>query len=125
MNVKVVPINFTEDLENLNIEAKSTQYVGIEKMSITYIQPADTCSSRDEDQTLTIKTQCACCADIEEALKGEVFYYDISMPDGGHWSVEDGKELADLVEDFKKRVHIGMEHLKELKKKESEKQVPD
>jgi len=125
MNVKVVPINFTDDLENLNIEAKSTQYVGIEKMSITYIQPADTCSSSDEVQTLTIKTQCACSAGIEEALKGGTFYYDISIPDGGHWSVEDGEELAGLVEDFKKRVHIGMEHLKELKKKESEKQVSD
>lgn len=29
MNVKVVPINFTDDLEDLNIGAKSTRYVGI------------------------------------------------------------------------------------------------
>lgn len=37
MNVKVVPINFTDDLENLNIESRSTRYVGIEEVSVTYI----------------------------------------------------------------------------------------
>lgn len=45
--MKIVPYNYLDDLEK-------EEAVGIESMSITYIQPADTCSDRDDVQTLKI-----------------------------------------------------------------------
>lgn len=47
MKTKVTPVNYTEDIEKISKEEK-VNAVGIEKMSITYTQPADTCSDSDE-----------------------------------------------------------------------------
>ena len=104
MKTKVTPVNYTEDLERMMQEEKC-DVVGIESMSITYTQPADTCSSSDEIQTLTITTQCGDSCGIEEAEKQEGFYFDITIPEGQHWSVEDGDSLKALIEDFKKRLY--------------------
>ena len=103
MKTKVTPVNYTEDLEKISRE-ENVLAVGIEKMSITYIQPADTCSDSDEIQNITITTQCGDCCGIEEAEKKEGCYFNISIPEG-HWSVDNGDSLKALIEDFKKRLY--------------------
>lgn len=100
MDIKVFPYNFIESLEKLSTE--NTCGVGIDSMSITYIQPADTCSDPDEVQEITISTQCGEAADADN----DSFYYNISIPEGQHWSVSDGDELKQLIEDFSKRLHM-------------------
>ena len=99
MKVKVYPINYTEDLEKLCSNEQSA--VGIEQMSITYIQPADTCSNPDELQHLTITTQVSDA--VSEGEEG--FYFDVTIPHGEHWSVESGEELSGLIEDFKRIIY--------------------
>ena len=104
MKTKVLPVNYIDDLEKIISDGEHNDAVGIEKMSITYIRPADTCSSSDEIQTITITTQCAEACGIEEAEKQEGFYFDITIPEG-HWSVDDGDSLKALIDDFKKRLY--------------------
>ena len=97
--MKIVPYNYLDDLER-------EEAVGIESMSITYIQPADTCSDRDEEQVLKIELQSGVSYDKEMFEQGkEGFYFDISLPEGGHWSVDSGEQLAALIDDFKERVY--------------------
>lgn len=98
MNTKIVPINYIPDI-------KEGLEIGIEQMSITYIQPADTCSDRDEVQCITITSQCAESVGKEEAEKQEGFYFNVSIPDGCHWSVDDGDSLKALIGDFKRRLY--------------------
>ena len=105
MKTKILPVNYTDDLEKILNDGEYNNVVGIEQMSITYIQPADTCSSSDEVQTLTITTQCGDCCGIEDAEKEEGFYFDITIPEG-HWSVDDGDSLKALIDDFKKRLYM-------------------
>jgi len=106
MKTKVIPINYTDDLEKASMEDKDNNYVGIEEMSITYIQPADTNSSSDEVQLLTITSRTAVSADFDSIEKQEGYYFDVSIPDGRHWSVEEGEELKALVDDFKSRMYM-------------------
>jgi len=104
MKTKVLPVNYTEDLEKISREEK-VDAIGIEQMSITYIQPADTCSDSDEVQTITFTTQFGETCGIEEMEKKESFYFDITIPEGQHWSVDDGDSLKALIEDFKERLY--------------------
>lgn len=101
MDTIVIPANFTEDLEKKAMDEKC-DVVGIEEMSITYTQPADSCSNPDEVQHLTITTQMnVAVSDGEEG-----FYFNITIPEGEHWSVDEGDSLMALVEDFKKRLYM-------------------
>lgn len=106
MKTKVIPINYTDDLEKASMEDKDNYYVGIEEMSITYTQPADTNSSSNEVQLLTITSRTAASADFDSIEKQEGYYFDITIPDDGHWSVEEGEELKALVDDFKSRMYM-------------------
>lgn len=104
MKTKVTPVNYIEDLEGI-MQDEKCDAVGIYQMSITYIQPADTCSSSDEIQTLTITTQCGVSCGIKEAEKQEGCYFNITIPEGQHWSVGNGDSLKALIDDFKKRLY--------------------
>ena len=104
MKTIVTPANYTDDLEKMMQEEKC-DVVGIESMSITYTQPADTCSSSDDIQSITITTQCGDSCTIEEAENQEGFYFNISIPEGQHWSVDGGDSLKALIDDFKKRLY--------------------
>ncbi len=106
MKTKVIPINYTDELERASMEDKNSNYVGIEEMSITYIQPADTNSSSDEVQLLTITLRTAASAYFDSVEKQEGYYFDVSIPDSGYWSVEEGEELKALVDDFKSRMYM-------------------
>ena len=118
MKTKIVPINYDEDLDKLCRANHGEPFVGIEEMSVTYLQPADTNSTSDEVQHLTITTRTACGVGIDDSIKRNGFYYDVTIPNGEHWSVDDGEELAALVEDFKKRLYMGVENLNDKPKEE-------
>lgn len=111
MKTKIVPISFDEDLDQLSRDNNGVPFVGIEEMSVMYMQPADTNSASDEVQHLTITSRTACAVSIEDAIKRDGFYFDVTIPEGEHWSVDDGEGLAALVEDFKKRLYMGVENI--------------
>ena len=108
---KIVPVTYDEDLDKLSRANHGEPFVGIEEMSVTYLQPADTNSTSDEVQHLTITTRTACAVGIEEAIKRDGFYFDIIIPKDEHWSVDDGESLAAIIDDFKKRLYIGVEYV--------------
>jgi len=101
MDTIVIPANFIEDLEKKAIDEKCN-VVGIEEMSVTYTQPADTCSSSDKIQHFTITTQMNMAVGNGE----EGFYFNITIPKGEHWSVDEGSSLMALIDDFKKRLYM-------------------
>ena len=114
MDTLVIPANYTEDLEKKAMDEKCN-VVGIEEMSITYIQSADVCSNSDEVQHLTITTQMG--EAVGDGMEG--FYFNISIPEGKHWSVDEGSSLTDLVEDFKQRLYMTTKHSKDETNKDS------
>lgn len=109
MKTKILPVNYTDDLEKIMMDEKCNA-IGIDSMSITYTQSADTCSSSDDIQYITITTQCGDSCGIEEAENKNGFYFDISIPDGQHWSVDDGDSLEALIDDFKERLYLETKH---------------
>lgn len=72
--------------------------VAIAKMSVTYNQSADTCSSSNEDQFLTVS--------IENADMGEdQLYYNISTKGCDHWSIDSPEQFLEILHDFKRRLY--------------------
>lgn len=102
--IKVVP--YTYGLDEEMREHPEINLVGIEEISITYMQEPDTNSTSDEYQHITITTRQACAPSKEDAEKEESYYFDISIPEGQHWSVENGEDLKVLIDDFKRRIYI-------------------
>lgn len=84
--------------------------IGIEKMSITYIQEDDTNhGSKDDVQTITIETEDAIC-NREEALNKQSYYLTIKT---NRWAVDEPEDLTMLLNDFKNRLYYNVEQLKE------------
>ena len=110
MDTIVIPANYIAELEEKGLREKCG-VVGIEEMSVTYVQPADTNSSPDEVQNLTVTTQMA--EFVSEGV--ESFYFDISIPKGQHWSIDDGDSLKAIIEDFKKRLYMTTDSRKDGK----------
>lgn len=84
----------------MNTIIKNTPFVegtdiGINEVSVTYVQAPDTNS--DEYQYLKISTSSVPTTDYP-------FYYDLSLPEEGHWSINSIEDLKLLLEDFEKRV---------------------
>lgn len=117
---KIVPVTYDEDLDQLSRANGGIPFVGIEEMSVTYLQPADTNSPSDDVQHLTITSRTACAVGTDEAIKRDGFYFDVTIPEGEHWSVDDGEGLAALVEDFRKRLYMGVEYLNDKPKTKEE-----
>lgn len=105
MNTTILPICYDDDMDHIMIRDKCN-VVGIEQMSVTYYQTADTNSSSDECQHLTITTEMACSSSEENIENKDGFYFNISIPDGEHWSINEGDELLEIVEDFKRRLYM-------------------
>lgn len=70
--------------------------IGIDRMSITYVQPPD-CNSDGENQYITFETE-----SIPNSDQGD-YYFNIITEDG-HWSFDDSEELAQLAQDFISRL---------------------
>lgn len=98
MHPEIIPYSLPENLE-----------IGIEKMSITYVQKDDTNHAKDEfsDQFITISTEAAIC-NREEALKKQGYYYTIKT---NRWAIEDEREIAALIKDFRDRLMLGVDEL--------------
>ncbi|MGM9685213.1 MAG: hypothetical protein ACI3YI_03175 [Bacteroidaceae bacterium] len=94
------------------------EIVGIEKMSITYTQSADTNSDSDEEQYLTIETEIADAPTLDSAIKEQSFYFNVKTD---KWSINNASDLAMLIDDFKMRIYNQKEKYLELKKKEEKK----
>ena len=104
--MKVVPINYLDDIEKLIRESKDDEpYVGIEKMSITYTQPDD--MSSNETQEITLTTECQCSVGIDD----DAFYVKIKTGENS-WAIYSAEDLKALIDDFQKRLYIGKEYLK-------------
>lgn len=95
MNTKIVPSPIADPGN-----------VCIDKMSITYMQGADTCSDSDNIQFLTIESvmmpgkyppeeKCPCYFNLR---------IDSLDENDKHWSFEDTQELINIIEDFKQRL---------------------
>jgi hypothetical protein len=110
METQIVPINSLIDIDSLNMQEKKC-FIGIEEVRITYIQPADTLSSEEDVQTITLTSRNAVSANLEDAKSKKGFYIDISIPQGQHWSVDSPEEFTALIEDFYSRLYKGVELL--------------
>lgn len=84
-------------MEIVNHPYPEGSQVGIMRMEITYVQPADTNSPGDDDQTLTISTEDVPVDDEEP------YYYNIATT---RWSVNDPAEITALVDDFRARLGV-------------------
>lgn len=72
--------------------------IGIDKMSITYVQPPD-CNSDGDEQYITFETE-----SVPENNDEYHYYYNVKMIKGGHWSFNDPEELIQLAQDFTSRL---------------------
>ena len=84
--------------------------IGIEKMSVTYIQEDDTNhrSKDGEDQRITIETEDAIC-DRTDALHKHCYYLTIKTD---RWAIEGVEDLTMLIKDFEERLYHNVEKLK-------------
>lgn len=84
--------------------------IGIEKMSVTYIQEDDTNhrSEDGEDQRITIETEDAIC-DRTDALNKQSYYLTIKTD---RWAIEGVEDLTMLIKDFEERLYHNVEKLK-------------
>jgi hypothetical protein len=112
MDTIVIPANSIAELEEKGLREKCG-VVGIDEISVTYVQPADTNSSQDEVQFLTVTTQLA--VPVTEGEEG--FYFNISIPEGQHWSMDDGESLKAIIDDFKKMLYMTTDSRKDGKSK--------
>lgn len=98
MHPEIIPYSLPENLE-----------IGIEKMSITYVQKDDTNHAKDaySDQFITISTESAICT-REEALKEQGYYLVLKT---NRWAIEDEGDIDMLVKDFKSRLMLGVDEL--------------
>lgn len=98
-------VNYDDEEDLLNNDA-----VSIDEMSITYMQPADTNSCGEETQYLKITTRTAVCITKEEVDAGDKrYYYDIELPEGGHWSIDSSNAITELIKDFETRLYLTQE----------------
>ena len=84
--------------------------IGIEKMSVTYIQEDDANhrSEDGEDQRITIETEDAIC-DRTDALNKHSYYLTIKTD---RWAIEGVEDLTMLIKDFEERLYHNVEKLK-------------
>ena len=106
--MNIAPISYGKLFERGEI-------VGIEKMSITYTQSADTNSDPNEFQELTIETDVACSPTLDDAINEESYYFNVKTD---KWSISNANDLAMLIDDFKMRIYNQKEKYLELKIKE-------
>lgn len=83
--------------------------VGIEEMTVTYVQNADTNDIEEHYQRAKV-TAVPVVGDLSE--DGSPYYFNVEVlpfeedDTQGHWSVDDGSEFTELIEDFKKRLNL-------------------
>lgn len=124
MNTTILPISYEEDIEHV-MSRDECNVIGIEEISVTYFQIPDANSSSDEYQHLTVKTQVTMSPDEGSFKNRESFYFDLSIPEGEHWSIDDGDELNTIIEDFKNRVYMTTNYKPKPEKKKKDNEDTD
>lgn len=97
--------NFKVILDYVPDNCYEENIVGIEKMSVTYTQQADTNSSSDDIQTLTIETQ-------NNGMGENGIYFNIKTD---KWSIDDASHMADVINDFMNRLEYNTVKVDSLK----------
>lgn len=93
---KIVNTAFPEDDE-----------IGIDKISVTYVQNPDTNNNSEHYQLLTLTSESVPGIEDGNTLP---YYINVSIEDfedgtKGHWSIEpEGNELNDIISDFVQRL---------------------
>ena len=83
--------------------------IGIEKMSITYVQPDDTNhGGRDDVQTITVETEDAIC-NRNDALNKQSYYLTIKTD---RWAVDEPEDILLILKDFNEKLYNNVEQLK-------------
>jgi hypothetical protein len=93
MKQKIIPNSLPPEFKD------DTEFIGIDNMQITYTQPADTNSNKDEVQFLTISTSDTIGTDDEDMN----YFFRIKTD---RWSIDGEKDLEMLIKDFKKRLKV-------------------
>lgn len=101
---EIIPYAFPEN------DGKTCE-IGIEKMSVTYVQENDTYVRTEENptQTITIETEDVIC-DRESALNKQSYYLTIKTD---RWAIDNVEELKILIQDFNERLYHNIDKLKE------------
>lgn len=81
--------------------------VGVQEMSITYVQNPDTNDDRDHYQMLKLTTSDVPTGehnpeDPPYFINMQILPFDDGTP--GHWSIETADELVEIFRDFKERL---------------------
>ncbi|MBP5457103.1 MAG: hypothetical protein J6Y37_11420 [Paludibacteraceae bacterium] len=84
--------------------------IGIQNMTIKYVQPDDSNHRSDkyDEQTITISTE-DCIANKEDILKKQSYYYTIRTD---RWAFMDAEELAILLKDFESRLYNNLDEIR-------------
>ena len=98
MEYKVVNTAYPEDGE-----------IGVQQMSVTYVQGPNTDDDQDHYQYLKFTTMDVPHSSEEYNPETPMYYFNIEIPnfdDGtpGHWSICESEELVEIFNDFKSRL---------------------
>lgn len=105
MKTTILPINDLDDLAKVAAKEQCNT-VGIEEMSVTYIQQADTCSDPDDVQLLKLTTRCGVSPGMSDLKKKHCFYYNLEIPEGKYFSIDSAADLEVIIKDFESRVYM-------------------
>lgn len=81
----------------ITLDCPHGDQIGIEKISVTYIQEPDTNADNNEYQAITIES-------ANNGTGKDGFYLNIKTEN--YWSVDSPQAVKELLEDFEKRLYL-------------------
>ena len=90
---KIVNTPYPKDME-----------IGIDKISVTYIQNADTTDDSEHFQRIKLTSVSVVSDELPYYVNIEIPNFDDGTP--GHWSLDLSESLTPILEDFKKRLSM-------------------
>jgi hypothetical protein len=88
---KIINTPFPNDME-----------IGIEELTVTYIQNPDTNDNSEHYQRITLSTETSCADEMPYYVNVSIPNFDDGTP--GHWSLDLTENFTPILEDFKKRL---------------------
>lgn len=86
-------------MKRKNLDEINKNTFSLESISCVYTQDGD--CGQDSDTTQVIK--------FETCSNGVASFIRMSLPEGGHWSIDSKEELIDVLEDFMSRFEYNEE----------------
>lgn len=87
----------------------------VEKVIVQYTQPGDCCEDDDNWQTIQLETE----------NNGVSPFIRISLPEGGHWSIDGISDFKRILDDFSQKVNYKESFVEEPSLKEIVKGIED